>query len=111
MTTYSSREEIDEQYRWDLSSIFESDEAFLAALEEAKKLPPRFASFQGKISASAAELLAYLKLDDEAGLILTKLANYAERKSDEDTRESRYQDCSSQVMTLQRFVLVYLRAA
>lgn len=100
MTTYSSREEIDEQYRWDLSSIFESDEAFLAALEEAKKLPPRFASFQGKISASAVELLAYLKLDDEAGLILTKLVNYAERKSDEDTRESRYQDYSSQVMTL-----------
>lgn len=100
MTTYSSREEIDEQYRWDLSSIFESDEAFLAALEEARKLPPRFASFQGKISASAADLLAYLKLDDEAGLILTKLANYAERKSDEDTRESRYQDYSSQVMTL-----------
>lgn len=100
MTTYSSREEIDEQYRWDLSSIFESDEAFLAALEEAKKLPPRFASFQGKISASAADLLAYLKLDDEAGLILTKLVNYAERKSDEDTRESRYQDYSSQVMTL-----------
>lgn len=100
MTTYSSREEIDEQYRWDLSSIFESDEAFLAALEEAKKLPPRFASFQGKISASAANLLAYLKLDDEEGLILTKLANYAERKSDEDTRESRYQDYSSQVMTL-----------
>lgn len=100
MTTYSSREEIDEQYRWDLSSIFESDEAFLAALEEAKKLPPQFASFQGKISASAADLLAYLKLDDEAGLILTKLVNYAERKSDEDTRESRYQDYSSQVMTL-----------
>ena len=51
MTTYSSRDEIDEQYRWDLSSIFESDEAFLAALEEAKKLPSQFASFQGKISS------------------------------------------------------------
>lgn len=100
MTTYSSRDEIDEQYRWDLSSIFESDEAFLAALEEAKKLPSQFASFQGKISTSAADLLAYLKLDDEAGLALTKLVNYAERKSDEDTRESRYQDYSSQVMTL-----------
>ncbi len=100
MTTYSSRDEIDEQYRWDLSSIFESDEAFLAALEEAKKLPSQFASFQGKISTSAADLLAYLKLDDEAGLALTKLVNYAERKSDENTRESRYQDYSSQVMTL-----------
>ena len=100
MTTYSSRDEIDKQYRWDLSSIFESDEAFLAALEEAKELPSQFASFQGKISTSAADLLAYLKLDDEAGLALTKLVNYAERKSDEDTRESRYQDYSSQVMTL-----------
>lgn len=100
MSTYSSREEIPEQYRWDLSSIFENDEAFLAALEEAKNLPPRFASFQGKISTSAASLLEYLELDDEADLALTKLVNYAERKSDEDTRESRYQDYSSQVMTL-----------
>lgn len=100
MSTYSSREEIPEQYRWDLSSIFENDEAFLAALEEAKQLPPQFASYQGKISASAANLLEYLKLDDEADLALTKLVNYAERKSDEDTRESRYQDYSSQVMTL-----------
>lgn len=100
MSTYSSREEIPEQYRWDLSSIFEHDEAFLAALEEAKQLPPQFASYQGKISASAANLLEYLKLDDEADLALTKLVNYAERKSDEDTRESRYQDYSSQVMTL-----------
>ena len=107
MTTYSSREEIDEQYRWDLSSIFESDEAFLAALEEAKKLPPRFASFQGKISASAANLLAYLKLDDEAGLILTKLVNYAERKSDEDTNSWN----NALGFALQRFFLVYLRAA
>lgn len=100
MTTYSSREEIPEQYRWDLSSVYESDEAFLAALEKAKELPKAFASFQGKISQSAADLLAYLRFDDEADLVLTKLVNYAERKSDEDTRESRYQDYSSQVMTL-----------
>lgn len=100
MTTYSSREEIPEQYRWDLSSVYESDEAFLAALEKAKELPKAFASFQGKISQSAADLLAYLRFDDEANLVLTKLVNYAERKSDEDTRESRYQDYSSQVMTL-----------
>ncbi len=100
MTTYSSREEIPEQYRWDLSSVYESDEAFLAALEKAKELPQGFASFQGKISQSAADLLAYLRFDDEADLVLTKLVNYAERKSDEDTRESRYQDYSSQVMTL-----------
>ncbi len=99
-TTYESRDQIDEKYRWDLSSIFADDAAFEAALEQAKELPAQFAAYQGKISQSAANLLAYLKLDDQADLALTKLVNYAERKSDEDTRQSRYQDYSSQVMTL-----------
>ncbi len=99
-TTYDSRDQIEEKYRWDLSSIFPDDAAFEAALEAAKELPAQFAAYQGKISQSAADLLAYLKLDDQADLALTKLVNYAQRKSDEDTRESRYQDYSSQVMTL-----------
>ncbi len=99
-TTYDSRDQIEEKYRWDLSSIFPDDAAFEAALEAAKELPAQFAAYQGKISQSAADLLAYLELDDQADLALTKLVNYAQRKSDEDTRESRYQDYSSQVMTL-----------
>ncbi len=99
-TAYDSRDQIEEKYRWDLSSIFADDAAFEAALEAAKELPAQFAAYQGKISQSAANLLAYLKLDDQADLALTKLVNYAERKSDEDTRQSRYQDYSSQVMTL-----------
>lgn len=100
MAAPTSRDEIEEQYRWDLSSIYENDEAFLAALEVAKDLPNQYAAFQGTISQSAHNLLAFLQLDDEADLVLTKLVNYAERKSDEDTRDSRYQDLSSQVMTL-----------
>lgn len=100
MTTYSSRDEIDERYRWDLSSIFESDEAFLAALENAKSLPEQLMAYQGTISQSSKALLKFLRLDDEVSLVLTKLINYAERKSDEDTRNSTYQDYSAQVMTL-----------
>lgn len=100
MPTYASREEIDERYRWDLSSIFPDDQAFLAALEKAKELPERFASLQGIATRSAADLLSFLRFDDEADLLIMKLVNYAERKSDEDTREARYQDLSSQVMTI-----------
>lgn len=100
MSTYSSREEIEEQYRWDLSSMFENDEAFLEALSAARSLPEQIASYQGKISRSATDLLAYLRLDDQIDVTLSRLVNYAERKSDEDTRDSRYQDLSSQVMTL-----------
>ncbi len=100
MSTYSSREEIEEQYRWDLSSMFENDEAFLEALSAARALPEQIASYQGKISRSATDLLAYLRLDDQIDVTLSRLVNYAERKSDEDTRDSHYQDLSSQVMTL-----------
>lgn len=100
MSTYSSREEIEEQYRWDLSSMFENDEAFLEALSAARALPEQIASYQGKISRSATNLLAYLRLDDQIDVTLSRLVNYAERKSDEDTRDSHYQDLSSQVMTL-----------
>lgn len=100
MTTYSSRNEIDERYRWDLSSIYKNDETFESALEQAKELPRKLAAYQGKISRSAKDLLDFLRLDDEVDKTLTKLVNYAERKSDEDTRDSHYQDYSSQVMTL-----------
>lgn len=95
-----SRDQIEERYRWDLSSMCADDEAFLAGLEAAKAYPARFASFQGKVAGSASQLLAYLRLDDEAGVALSKLANYAERKSDEDTRAARYQDFSAQVTSL-----------
>lgn len=100
MPTYESRADIPERYRWDLSSIYTNDEAFLAALEDARTLPARYAAFQGTIAQSATQLLAFLQLDDEADLALSKLVNYAERKSDEDTRNSTYQDYSSKVMTL-----------
>lgn len=100
MTTYASRDEIDEKYRWDLTSIFADDDAFLEALDQAKALPAKLASYQGKISQSAANLLEYLDLDTEVDLALSKLVTYTQRKADEDTRISRYQDYSSQVMTL-----------
>ena len=79
---YESRDEIDERYRWDLSSIYADDEAFLAALEEAKGCATKLAAYRGKISQSPEELLAYLQLSDEAGVELGKLVNYAQRKLD-----------------------------
>ena len=90
--TYQSRDEIDERYRWDLSSIYADDEAFLAALATAREYPEALARFRGKVSQSPEDLLAYLRLSDEAGVELGKLVNYAQRKLDEDTRNATYQD-------------------
>ena len=88
---YESREEIDSKYKWDLSSMFPSDEAFEAGLEELKAYCPKLLTFKGKISTSAQALLEFLQLEDKMTLLLYKIINYAERKSDEDTRVAKYQ--------------------
>lgn len=88
---YESREEIDSKYKWDLSSMFPSDEAFEAGLEELKAYGPKLLAFKGKISTSAQALLEFLQLEDQMTLLLYKIINYAERKSDEDTRVAKYQ--------------------
>ena len=93
------RADIAEHYTWDLSSIFESDGAFLAELERAQAFPEQLAAFKGTL-ASAGQLLSFLQLDDECDIALGKLYNYAARKSDEDTRNSTYQDFQAQVETL-----------
>ena len=88
---YESREEIDSKYKWDLSSMFPSDEAFEAGLEELKAYCPKLLAFKGKISTSSQALLEFLQLEDKMNLLLYKIINYAERKSDEDTRVAKYQ--------------------
>ena len=88
---YESREEIDSKYKWDLSSMFPSDEAFEVGLEELKAYCPKLLAFKGKISTSAQALLEFLQLEDQMTLLLYKIINYAERKSDEDTRVAKYQ--------------------
>lgn len=88
---YESREEIDSKYKWDLSSMFPSDEAFECGLEELKAYCPKLLAFKGKISTSAQALLEFLQLEDQMDLLLYKVINYAERKGDEDTRVAKYQ--------------------
>lgn len=84
------RSEIADEYKWRLEDIFESDAAFENALSQAGKYPEKISAFQGRISKSAGDLLAYFKLDDEITEAARALINYANRKSDEDTRVSLY---------------------
>lgn len=89
------RSEIDEKYTWDLSSMFASDEDYLAALEEAKAYPQAYLAYKGRLD-DAATLLEFMRFDDACDVVIGKLYNYAARKSDEDTRNSKYQSFQSQ---------------
>ena len=93
------RSELCEADKWALEDLYPSDEAYEADLAKFKKLTAEMAGYNGKISQSAADLLAYLKLVEEAGVLVDNLANYAQRRSDEDTRVSKYQAMESGIMS------------
>ena len=94
------RSEVASEYKWRLEDLYESDEAFEKALADAGKYPGMLAEFQGKISESAADLLAYFRLDDEITEAARNLIHYSNRKSDEDTRVSLYSGYCDRVEAL-----------
>ncbi|MCR4779916.1 MAG: oligoendopeptidase F [Ruminiclostridium sp.] len=103
------RSEIPEKFKWHIEDLFPSDEAFEKALADAGQFPEQIEAYAGKLSSSAKKLLAYLKADDDMTVILEDLANYANRKSDEDTSVSLYSGCCDRVNAL--FVRICSAAA
>ncbi len=95
-----ARSEVPEEFTWNLKDIYESDDAWFADYEELKKLPEKVAAFAGRLGESAETLLAYLKLDDEIGLSLSRLHGYASRKGDEDVGSGFYQDMRGKATSL-----------
>ncbi len=93
------RSEVPEEYTWNLKDMFESDEAWLKALEELAVYPGKFAKLQGTLGKSAANLLKYYKLSDEVSVKLEMVYNYASMKGDEDTANSKYQDFRGKAMS------------
>lgn len=78
-----SRDEIEEKYHWTWPVFMPLTRPF-AGPGGGQGVPAQCAAYQGKISQSAQELLAFLRLDDQVTIELSRLLNYAQRKSDED---------------------------
>ena len=87
-----SREDVAREDTWAIEDLYASTQAWLEDLEKLKALGAKLPGFAGKLGESAQTLLAYQKLGEEISILLDSLANYAQRKSDEDTRKAEYQD-------------------
>lgn len=94
------RQEVPAEHKWSIEDLYPTDEAWEQDFAAAKKMPEQIASYKGLLSTDSAKLLEYLKADDDMTVVLDKLINYAQRKNDEDTRESKYQDMVSRLEML-----------
>lgn len=94
------RKDIPSEDKWAIEDIYPTDEAWESDFDEAKKMPAQIAAYKGRLCTDSAALLQYLKADDEMTVMLESLIEYAQRKNDEDTRVSKYQDMVSRLETV-----------
>ena len=94
------RNEIEEKYTWDLTTIFATDQDFeaeLAALTEAIEAAKPLA---GHLLDSAKSLLETTEIQLDLMRRLEKLYAYAHMKNDQDTRDAKYQEYQAKAMGL-----------
>ena len=86
-----SRKDIPDQYKWNMQDMFASDEAWEEEAKQLVELAKDIAQYQGRLSESAATLLAFLKKSDELDFHAERVIVYANQKYHEDTAVSKYQ--------------------
>ena len=90
------RKELDPAFQWDLTSLYEDDQAWEAAFARLSEKVDAVAAFDGKIgqedpAASAEQIGALLKAETELDLLLSDLFCYANLRRSEDTRAQQAQ--------------------
>ena len=94
------RHEIDEQYTWDLSTIFATDADFEAELAALSAEIEAAKSLAGHLLDSATSLLATTRTQLDLMRRLETLYSYAHMKNDQDTRVAQYQEFQAKAMGL-----------
>lgn len=67
-------------------------------MQKLKAMPERIAAFKGRLGESADTLYDFMQLSDEISVLCDSLGNYAQRRSDEDTANAKYQGFLGQLM-------------
>jgi oligoendopeptidase F len=91
VVTLPPRSEVATADTWDLSSLFENDQAWEAALQQLESRTAGYADFRGKLADGASFLAACIRFDSEMERLAERLANYAFLKTTEDQTNSTYQ--------------------
>lgn len=79
------RNELNPEFMWDLSSLYENDEAFERDLSEVDKKIETVAAFAGTLT-DAKSIRAYMDAETELDKTLSNLFCYANLRRSEDTR-------------------------
>ena len=94
------REEIDEEYTWDLGSLFTDDETWEAAFEETGEMLADLQAYEGRATESAATLRELLETYEGVMRAVSNVSAYARMRKDEDTRDDDAQAMAARAQSL-----------
>jgi len=100
MSSVPERDEIDEEHKWDIESLYQGKENWENDREEVEKLLEDIVNFEGEVVESPEKLFETLELYENIKRKMSDLSRYASMKSDEDTRKPEYQKLSSRADAL-----------
>ena len=92
------RSEVPQEDRWATEDLFATDEAWEAELATLADIQAEAVTYAGRLGSNAETLYTYLRKSEQADVKIGRLANYAMRKADEDTRNSFYQAMVGKLM-------------
>ena len=95
-----TREEISENYKWNLTDLFASEEAWRTALNALIPKLDEVETFKGTLTQSGANLLKALQYNTELSKEAVKLSIYASMNSDLDTRNMKYTGMKQELQQL-----------
>lgn len=94
------REEIEEKYKWDISTMFKSIEDWNIEHDRVKDLSEKILDYKGKMIDSSDNLLSTINLMEELYRSVSNLYSFASMNLDTDTRDSKAQALSSKALNL-----------
>ncbi len=96
--TIPARKDVPAKDKWDLSSIYKSDDEWEKALKSLPELTKKAAAYKGRLGESAITLLAALKELEAANLVMETVYHYASLQHEADEDDSKATDRDGRAM-------------
>ena len=88
---YKNRSDVPQEFKWDLSKMYESNSEIEKDIESVKNLTNDILEYKGHIMDSSSTLLEFLKLTEKQDRLIEKLYVYSKMSYDVDTKNSSSQ--------------------
>ena len=94
------RSEIKDEYKWDLTTIYENNEKWEEDFKKAEDLLKEIPNYKDNFLDSANNLLDFLEFDEKVDRLISKLYYYAHLNYDSDTLCDQYKKMNDRVIDL-----------